>query len=321
MYFSIIICTYQRPVSLLNLLNSIMIQTKIPNELIIVDGSTNNKTKELIEVTKLNLKIKYFLVNATQRGLTKQRNFGIGKLTSDSEIVIFLDDDLILDQEFCQNIISSFEDFEIVGAEGFILNENHWNPGYRDNRKFYNIDNFHLFLSKRDYVRKILGLYPSNTQPGLIPKYGHGKTSLPPTGKIYEVEHLTGCMMAFRSNVISKIKFSEFFQGYGLYEDFDFSVRASKYGKLVAHTSAKCEHHHDPSGRPNYFKYGKMVVWNGYYVWRLKHPKPGYINIVKWYLITMLLILFRMSSLKIDGLSEGLGRINSLIKLQFKKPI
>lgn len=315
-----------RPKALNTLLHSVANQIRVPNEIIIVDASTNNETKELLDSSNFNLNLKYFMVEAEHRGLTKQRNFGISKLSNQSEIVIFLDDDLVLNQNFCNQLLANFLNKEIVGAEGYIVNEdNHWikeksNILSKDFNYYY-FGGFRINLSKRDKIRKILNLYPSHIQPGLIPEYGHGKTSLPPTGKIYTVEHLTGCMMAYRRDVFTKINFSEFFEGYGLYEDFDFSVRASAFGKLVADTSAKCEHHHDPSGRPNYFKYGKMVVWNGYYVWRLKHPKPGLINIVKWYLITILLMGLRFCSFKKDGLNEGFGRFYSLIKLQIKKPI
>ena len=313
-----------RPRALNTLLHSVANQIRVPNEVIIVDASFNSKTKELLDSSNFNLNLKYFMVEAEHRGLTKQRNFGIHKLASDSEVVIFLDDDLIIEREFCQNILSNFGDSEIIGAEGYITNEHKWLRIANNeviNYNFFQLDGFKYKLNVRDRFRKYLGLYPSKIQPGLIPEYGHGKTSLPPTDKIYFIEHLTGCMMAFRTDILMKVKFSEFFEGYGLYEDFDFSVRASAFGKLVADTNAKCEHHHDPSGRPNYFKYGKMVVWNGYYVWRLKHPKPGFVNVMKWYLITMLLIILRMSGLKKGGIKEGFGRISSLIKLQFIKPI
>jgi GT2 family glycosyltransferase len=310
--------------AILNILNSIELQSAVPLEVIIVDASEDNKTKEAIKNKFESLNILYFLVEGEHRGLTKQRNFGLDKLTSDTEIVIFLDDDLILEKEFCQNILSNFNDLEIIGAEGYITNELKWEKIAHNevvNSNYFHLDSYQYKLSARDRVRKYLGLYPSSMQPGLIPEYGHGKSSLPPTNKVYFVEHIMGGITAYRKSIFDHIQFSEFFEGYGLYEDFDFSIRASAFGKLVAVTSAKCAHHHDPSGRPNYFKYGRMVVWNGYYVWRLKHPKPGCINIVKWYLITMLLIVLRMSNLKKDGLREGLGRIISLIKLQFIKPI
>jgi GT2 family glycosyltransferase len=55
-----------------------------------------------------------------------------------------------------------------------------------------------------------------------------------------------------------------------LYEDTDFTLRVSKTGKLYLNTTAKLNHHHDASGRPNQYQYGKMVVRNGWYVWRTK---------------------------------------------------
>jgi glycosyltransferase involved in cell wall biosynthesis len=322
--FSIIICTYKRPTAVLNILNSIELQTLLPFEVLLVDASEDNKTGEAINNKFLSLNIRYFLVEEEHRGLTKQRNFGIRKLSSTTEIVIFLDDDLILENEFCQNILCSFINIDIVGAEGYITNELKWKKIMQSevvNSSYFYLDNYKCKLSRRDRLRKYFGLYPSNLKPGGIPKYGHGKSSLPPTNKVYFVEHLMGGITAYRRIIFDRIQFSEFFEGYGLYEDFDFSVRASAFGKLVANTSAKCEHHHDPLGRPNYFKYGKMVVWNGYYVWRLKHQRPGLVNIIKWYLITILLMILRFLSLNKDGLNEGFGRLYSLIKLQFKKPI
>ncbi len=322
--FSIIICTYQRPKAVLNILNSIALQSVLPFEVIIIDASENNKTQDAIENSLLAFNIRYFRVENEHRGLTKQRNFGIDKISSNTEIVIFLDDDLILEKEFCRNIISNFSNSEIIGAEGYITNEQKWEKIMHNeivNSNYFYLDNYKYKLSERDRIRMFLGLYPGNLQPGLIPKYGHGKSSLPPTNNTYFVEHIMGGITAYRRSIFNHIQFSEFFIGYGLYEDFDFSVRASAYGKLVADTSAKCEHHHDPLGRPNYFKYGKMVVWNGYYVWRLKHKFPGLINIIKWYLITILLMILRFLSLNKAGIYEGFGRLYSLIKLQFKKPI
>ena len=53
MKFSLIICTYLRPEVIVKLLNSVAIQTLCPNEILIVDGSTDNKTKDiLVKLTK-----------------------------------------------------------------------------------------------------------------------------------------------------------------------------------------------------------------------------------------------------------------------------
>ena len=51
MRFSLIICTYMRPESLLRLLKSVNQQTLYPDEIIIVDGSTDEKTSHIFENT------------------------------------------------------------------------------------------------------------------------------------------------------------------------------------------------------------------------------------------------------------------------------
>ena len=76
MKFSLIVCTYMRPKPLRDLLDSVRLQTVYPSEVLIIDGSTNRETQNmLLENTFTNLK--YFLVSESDRGLTKQRNFGI----------------------------------------------------------------------------------------------------------------------------------------------------------------------------------------------------------------------------------------------------
>mgnify|MGYP000889741153 CR=1 FL=1 len=48
MNFSLVICTYMRPQPLLRLLNSVKNQTLCPNEILIIDGSINNETEQVI---------------------------------------------------------------------------------------------------------------------------------------------------------------------------------------------------------------------------------------------------------------------------------
>jgi len=110
-----------------------------------------------------------------------------------------------------------------------------------------------------------------------------------------------------------------------LYEDADFCFRLLKYGKLYVNTAAKCEHHHHPSGRPNHFKYGKMMIRNGWYVWRLRWPHLGFKNVVKWYVINCLLAFIRLTNalnpkeFKKAG-SEFIGRVVGMLSLAFNKP-
>ena len=106
MKFSLIICTYQRPKPLLQLLQSVQEQTLYPDEILIIDGSTNEATQFILEQNHFQ-NVHYFLVPKEHRGLTKQRNFGIEKVSSDVEIVCFLDDDTVLSTDYFEQLVTT----------------------------------------------------------------------------------------------------------------------------------------------------------------------------------------------------------------------
>ena len=129
---------------------------------------------------------------------------------------------------------------------------------------------------------------------------------------------------SFRKRVTDSIKFSTYFEGYGLYEDADYSIRAQELGINVINTNLQLYHYHEASGRPNKYEYGKMVVKNGWYVWRRKHKNPSFKNITKWYLITILLMTIRFVNIfttkkRKEAFTESLGRFIGLINVLIKR--
>ncbi|MDI1318502.1 glycosyltransferase [Flavobacterium sp.] len=329
MNFTLIICTYMRPVPLENLLNSVMEQTLFPNEILIIDGSTNNETNDYIRMTTIK-NLKYFLVSKENRGLTKQRNFGLSAVSERSEVVCFLDDDTVLQPNYFEEIIKAYQSSStITGVAGIALNEDRWIKKETD--KKYNKNNFFEMAdyvypeSSRNRIRNILGLQ-SDVGSGRMPEFSHGRNcGFPLNGKLYEVDLLIGMSFSFRKEIYEKIKFSLYFEGYGLYEDADFSIRAQQFGKNVIATNAQLYHNHDQSGRPNKYQYGKMVVRNGWYVWRVKYPNPSLKARFKWNAITLLLAFIRFSNIfttqkKKEALTEFGGRISGWISLFINKP-
>lgn len=328
MYYSIIICTYKRPVAICNLLESLRIQSKPANEVLIIDGSPDDATEKAIVPYLLTMPVQYTRVLPLQRGLTRQRNVGVSMANPLNDVLVFLDDDVIPEPDFLEKLMKTFIDHSVIGADGIITNECRWKHlPIPAKTPAMVIDGFFLPLSARDRIRNWLGLFPIQLQPGKIPPYGHGKSSLPPSGKLYEVEHIMGGITAYRKSVFEYIQFSTYFEGYGLYEDYDFSIRAGRYGKLLTNTAARIAHYHEASGRPDNYKYGKMVVTNGWYVWRLKHPQPGFINVFKWHCITLLLAFFRLantmtsnSETSRQSFGDFAGRMVAWVKLLFVKP-
>ncbi|MDO5970549.1 glycosyltransferase family 2 protein [Flavivirga aquimarina] len=329
MKFSLIICTYMREESLHKLLLSVNKQNLYPNEILVIDGSTNDNTKNLVAATLLK-NLKYFKVEEKDRGLTKQRNFGINLVAENSEVVCFLDDDTELEVDYFKQVIETFiKDDKVIGVGGVSVNENRWFKPKKisklNKKKFYIIDGFAVKEGLRNVVRNYLGLN-SRLLPGVMPEFSNGRTNgYPLNNKIYKVDLLIGMSFSFRKTLFNKIKFSTYFEGYGLYEDADFSLRALNYGKNVINTSAKINHYHDASGRPNKYKYGKMVIRNGWYVWRVKYPKPKLKARIKWNAIAFLLTLIRFANIintnkKREAFTEGLGRVVGWFSLFFNRP-
>lgn len=297
MNLSLIIPTHQRAVAIGKLLNSIERQTVVPSRILIVDSSDNDETKEWIDKNKFHLPLIYVKVSGENKGSAQQRNFGSELVRDSSDIITFLDDDLILEPDFFENLLETYKIYpDAVGVGGIDIKNNYYFKKESNKRyskyRHYEFDGWIRPEPWRNRARRILGLMP-HTPPGLIPSYSHGRMALPPSGKIYNVEHFMGGIASFRSGLFDLIKFSNFFKGYGLYEDFDFCVRALKYGRLYVNTNAKVWHYHEPSGRPDFYKYGKMVVRNGWYVWRVRFPDPSIKAQLKWHVTTLLLATIR----------------------------
>ncbi|MDO3695135.1 glycosyltransferase [Wenyingzhuangia sp. chi5] len=327
MNFSLIICTYMRPKALLSLLETIAVQTLYPNEIIIVDGSTNDETKELL-IQNIFENLTYYKVTPEERGLTKQRNFGIERVRTDVDFVCFLDDDTLLEPDYFKYLIGTYETYpEALAVGGYIINEVTWKLSEEVQSDEFYYDGWVRKEGSRFKLRKKLGLL-DNTPPGWMPRFSNGRpvSFLPPSNKVYPVEQIMGGVASYRKEIFNELSFSKYFEGYGLYEDADFSLRLAKKGKIYINTAARLEHHHDVAGRPNQFNYGKMVTRNGWYVWRVKYKNPSIIARLKWNAIAIVLMKLRFinvftSSKKIEAFTEAIGRCYGLLTLIFNKPI
>lgn len=316
-----------RPNALLRLLSTVKNQSKYPDEILIIDGSSDNKTELALSTEKFK-NLKYYRVDKTERGLTKQRNKGVDLASNESEVLCFLDDDTLLEKEYFKSLLQTYEIFpNALAVGGYITNEVTWDRSDRQCKSDeFCLDGFIRKEGSRFKLRRLFGLL-DNTPPGYMPPFSNGRpvSFLPPSNKIYRVEQIMGGVSSYRAYIFNKISFSTYFEGYGLYEDADFSLRLSKIGEIYLNTSAKLEHHHEAEGRPNQFKYGKMVVRNGWYVWRVKYAKPSIINRLKWNAIAWLLIFVRFTNVlntpkRKEAFTEVMGRIFGWLSIIVNKP-
>jgi GT2 family glycosyltransferase len=229
----------------------------------------------------------------------------------------------VLELNYFEKLIASYKQYpDAIGVGGQIKDDVNWRKvpaNYKAQFKEFVIDNYVRPLGQRNVLRKSLGLL-SDKPPGFMPDFSHGFSTgfLPSSGEIYPVEFFMGGVASYKHQLFSEIYFSEKFIGYGLYEDMDFCLRASRLGQFYVNTAARVAHLHDEAGRPNHYKYGEMVVKNGYYVWKLKNPNPSGKAVIKFWGIHILLLLIRfVNGFNKDksGFDDARGRFKSLIAM------
>ncbi|WNH11645.1 glycosyltransferase family 2 protein [Thalassobellus suaedae] len=209
MMFSLIVCTYIRPQPLLELLQSVKEQTLYPNEILIIDGSSNNETETVLNKKPFK-NLRYYKVDKLNRGLTKQRNFGINLVSKDSEIMCFLDDDIILTPSYFETLIETYSiKSDALAVGGYITNEVSWklSDNQNDSSKFY-FDGWMRNEPSRFKIRQLFGLLP-DVDPGFMPTFSHGRSIsfLPPSEKIYEVEQLMGGYLVIKKKFSIALNF------------------------------------------------------------------------------------------------------------------
>lgn len=242
---SIIISTYERESYVNQLLKSIQSQTCIPNEIIIVDSSISSFNYQFSN--SLDVKV----VKSKIAQLTHQRNLGVSK--SNCDIILHIDDDVIIENNYIENIVNTFKKYnEVDVVGGYLLNE--WNKtNFRNNIvvKF-----FHY-----------LGLHKGSLSPGTFSNSGIfiELQGLKKEVGIYKTDFISGTSFAVRSRVYEKYSHPENINKYGG-EDKVFSRMISKDFQMVINTNARLKHLFAQSGNrdSDYTKYKNTVRFNVY---------------------------------------------------------
>ncbi|MGO8930992.1 MAG: glycosyltransferase family 2 protein [Limisphaerales bacterium] len=326
---SLIVCTYKRPEQIGRLLRSLAVLTRKPDETLIIDASSDELTRAVAdEFAKVGgvPGLRYYLVPREHRGLTQQRNYGVERARGD--VIAFLDDDAVPETGYFQEILRCFERHpEAVGVGGNITNGPPWQKakGRPASLAVFRVGEWERRDDLRWRLRKLCGLQ-SDLSPGHMPPFGHGRSpGFPPDGQDHQVEFIMGCASSWRRGLLNSTVFSAYFDGYGLYEDLEFCLRAGRQGPIYLCTQAQLAHYHAPSGRPLQFRYGVMVVRNGWVVWRRRWPNPRPTDRCKWWAITALLAACRIGNAvsgpkRSQAVTEFLGRLYGMLIVWVNPP-
>lgn len=239
---SIVIPTRNRTYDLKRLLDSILVQTVLPKEIVIVDDSSDEQTKDLAEFVKGEFLTKGVVVKylrGGEGGVAQKRNIGVYHSTSD--ICFFIDDDIILDKNYVEKILEIYEkNPDALGVAGYIIFK-------RLSSKLSNIIGRILLVFHLSYnsarVRPIGISYPY------------------PLTKVINCEWLNAGTVSYKRAIFKEFKWDEALKTYSLSEDKDLSYRIYKrYPKSLFMTPyAKAFHTESKAARfPN-----KYVIYMG----------------------------------------------------------
>jgi GT2 family glycosyltransferase len=211
---SVIIITLNRPDYLNRCLNCLVAQN--PDQMIVIDSSPNNKTKEVVD------KFSDILYIRNENGIgkmTASRNIGLKHATGD--IIAFLDDDAFAKPGWLKNLLETYNSQDIGAVGGRALNNL---PG--EEKKGVNE------IGKFTANGEVTGNFGANPE------------------KIIETDHIMGCNMSFRREILLKLGgFREEFYGTGLFEDTDMCLRVRALGYKILFNPFACVEH---AGAPQF---------------------------------------------------------------------
>jgi glycosyltransferase involved in cell wall biosynthesis len=249
---SVIIPTKNRMESLRELLCTLIGQTMLPKEIIIVDDSDGDETKKLVGQKQEGYLgegiVLRYLRGKKKKSISAARNIGAANAAGD--IILFLDDDVILANNFVSEIVKVYETrSNTKGVQGNITN---YAPLHS------------AFIRAID---RVLLCFPRlYCEPNKC-------TAFPfvypyPVTQLIECEWAIGANSSYKKEVLQDFKFDENFRGYSLCEDIDLSYRIQRrYPHSIYMTpSAKLVHKQSLADRilDEYFIY-TMTAYPTYF--------------------------------------------------------
>ena len=294
---SVVIATKNRFKDIIRCIESILVQTLLPDEIVIVDSSNTDELKSNLD-DLLHDKITFKYIHAPL-SLTQARNAGVRERIGN--IVIFLDDDVILDNDYIKEIVRVFNndsERKIGGVTGNIIDK----PKLQ-NRSF----KYLIWHYIKDILATIFFLFrysDGKFQPSGWPTFVH-------SDKIVKIECLSGCNMVFRREVLYEFTFDENLKGYSFMEDNDIAYRVSRKYQNVYTPFAKLIHNVSPAARDTEYARMKMTIENHYYLFKKNFPQDFKHKFAFWWSVVGLFVMamIRRNREGLKGLKDGIINI------------
>jgi GT2 family glycosyltransferase len=225
------------------LLNSLELQSRIPDLIVVVDSSD---TESNIKAFQKTLNITYIHTNI--QSAAKQRNLGMNFVATSFQgdyLISFLDDDVLVPTNYIESHSVYLKDYaEVVGVSGVTT------PQPRVTSLITRIPSWLGFTGNPGTLtRAIINMAP------------------PISGEPVKVEWLIGCS-TWNIGLIKELRFEEDFFGNSLFEDVIFSYQAASLGDLVCIPELKIQHSLSEVGRDSSKRHYYFWVLNRFRIFR-----------------------------------------------------
>jgi GT2 family glycosyltransferase len=265
---TVAVCTYRRAGALLRFIESLRRQSRLPEYLIVADGSPDDATEDALRRDggrgASTCGVLYVRAAPEARGLTRQRNLALER--TPTQLVAFFDDDVVLDPRCLEEMERVHRELgdAVVGVGAVINGQDEPFGG--------------LWR-----LRRALGIV-SDLRPG---RYHRSGMSTPwqwegPRPQWAEGDWLPGGATMWRTAAAREVGFWPGFGGYAQGEDLEFSLRVRSRGRLVMAGAARVDHRHEAGGRPDDYRMGYMALYNRYQIHR-RGLRPRRWRDVAWF--------------------------------------
>lgn len=256
---SVVIPTKDRPEDLERTVSTLLLQSLLPRELIVVDQSGGTETERRVQCQLLQAPLAvrqavqlHYIKDPSIKSLPEARNRAME--TARGEVWLFLDDDVLLESDFLEQLLKAYVAApELTGASGVITN---YLPPPLWFRMWTNLFRRGPFHDDRQSIywtaERLRGANP-------IP-----------------VTCLTGALMSFRASAIRGLRFDENMRGVSEGEDVDFCCRLPAGARLVICPRARLAHMKSPRGRAGDHALHRMVLGT-HFLYR-KNWRRGIVN-------------------------------------------
>ena len=237
-----VIPTKDRDKDLRRMLRSLRAQTRLPDQVIVVDGSGVEVSWCVAEFPEL--KIDY--VRMLPPSLSAQRNAGMAMLRAEITHAGYLDDDVVLELDAVYEMASFWGGAGLdVGGAAFNV-----------------VDGASSGSSALSWRSTVAGAGLGSIAPsGVVRELGEVQVNL-------ETDWLCGGAQIWLREVIDNYSYDNWFQGTGFMEDVDYSYGVRERYRLFVVAAARLAHFTPPVRPDRQFLFGKWQVINRMYIVR-----------------------------------------------------